>query len=118
MDVAYATANRRATGPRLRPHVSAHPDIGEGGTPAERLLSLQCLVGNSAVAKALSAQRDHGPVAGPVGPATTPFRPVADFDTMTVGDLDSYADSRPDWATDPALGPAKGSASEGARVCP
>jgi hypothetical protein len=107
MDLAYATANRRATGPRPRPRVSAHPEIGEGGTPAERLLSLQCLVGNSAIARALSAQRDHGPAAGPVGPATTPFRPVPDFDTMTVGDLDSYADSRPDWATDPALGPAK-----------
>ena len=47
------------------------------------------------------------PGGAPAGPATTPFRPAADFDTMTVGDLDSYADSRPDWATDPALGARK-----------
>ena len=107
MDLGYTTANRKASRPRSRPRISAHSEIGEGGTPAERLLSLQCLVGNSAIAKALSAQRDPGPAAAPAGPATTPFRPVVDFDTMTVGDLDSYADSRPDWATDPALGPAR-----------
>ena len=106
MEAAFATATRRAAVTRRRPPVTAHPDINEG-TPAGRLLTLQCLVGNSAVARAMSVQRDHGAVVARVGPATTPFRPVADFDTMTVGDLDSYADSRPDWATDPALGARK-----------
>ena len=72
------------------------------------MLALQCLVGNSAVARSLAVQRDHGPAPAAPGPATAPFRPPSDFDTMTVGDLDSYADSRPDWATDPALGPRKG----------
>ncbi len=106
MEAAFATATRRAAAPRRHPPVTAHPDINEG-TPAQRLLTLQCLVGNSAIARAMSVQRDHGPDVARAGPATTPFRPVADFDTMTVGDLDSYADSRPDWATDPALGPRK-----------
>ena len=106
MEAVFATATRRAAGARPRPRVTAHPDLSDG-TPAERLLTLQSLVGNSAVARALSVQRDHGPAAAPAGPATTPFRPAADFDTMTVGDLDSYADSRPDWATDPALGARK-----------
>src|SRR5580704_17384433 len=106
MEGAFATATRRAAVPRRRPPVTAHPDINDG-TPAGRLLTLQCLVGNSAVARAMSVQRDLGPTVARAGPATTPFRPVADFDTMTVGDLDSYADNRPDWATDPALGPAR-----------
>lgn len=64
-------------------------------------LHLQRHVGNRAVTTALAGT----PVVSRV--PVVPFRPVADFDTMTLGDLHSYARSRPDWDMDPALTPAR-----------
>lgn len=60
------------------------------------LLDLQQQAGNRAVT-GFVAQRAGPPV------ATAPFKPVTDFDTMKLSELNDYADLRPDWSTDPAL---------------
>lgn len=79
---------------------------------AAALLALQRRVGNRAAASVV-VSRQVPPVAPPVaappvgaGPAAG-FRPVADFDTMTLGEFHDYARGKPDWSTDPALIPAR-----------
>lgn len=67
----------------------------------EGVLDLQRQAGNRAVSR-LFAQR-----VGPPPVATTPFRPIIDFATMTVQQLNDYADERPDWSTDPLLTKAR-----------
>lgn len=104
MRVAHRTGGPglfgRAPAPKATARSGAHV-----APPHAHVLDLQRTAGNQAVAGCLVAQRAGGGVG--VADATVPYRPVTDFDTMTLSELNDYADSRPDWSTDPLLSKAR-----------
>ena len=73
------------------------PRVSRGMLSPATVLQLQQHAGNRAVVAAIGSSPVvmRAPVA--------PFRPVADFDTMTLTELDAYARTRPDWDSDTAL---------------
>ncbi|MDQ0894631.1 hypothetical protein QFZ26_002186 [Agromyces ramosus] len=91
-----ATVGRDARPPRAPSTLSA------------RMLALQRVAGNRAVASLVQRQVAPPVVAPPVvappgvAPAT-PFRDPATLTTLTLGALDDYARERPDWMTDTKL---------------
>lgn len=103
MTTTRAAPTRPHPAPRVVPGRTRRPPTTRAG-----LLELQRSAGNRAVAALVGLQRAGGPPVAPApAPPATAFRPVADFDTLTVSAFNAYANERPDWAADPALPTAR-----------
>ncbi len=98
--VAPVFATRGTVGTRRRP--ALRPNAA--GPLAQSMLDLQRQAGNAAVASVLSRQT---PTATATAPAGGRFRPVTDFDTMTLGQFNDYANQEADWAHDHSLPSAR-----------
>lgn len=97
---AFGVMERVSRGHSIGLDRGSHSARGSPPSVYSKLLALQRLAGNRALAAALQRQAVAPPVVAPPG---VPFHDPATLTTLTLGTLDDYARDRPDWMTDPAL---------------